>query len=652
MGSAYIPAQNFSDQLIGTTSELNPVLLLEVDGVVYPNGYRISYPGGYRNFYPNVNSSGQVFISCHTIAYGEDLAAYTLPSNTKILVITATAGPVVVAQPSLGLGYDQIWQNVTGVRGFGLTYNNDTGNPIQVSIGVSTSGYGGGVNIAVNNQALSPTWSDTSGVTGSSSTVVVPPGATYLATPYGGATITSWVELRGYTATQTNSGFGINQTWQNVTASRAWGTPYTNNTGKPIQVLVAISTTSAVSGVGLVVDGITLPGNTVYSPSVTTSSPAYIIPPGSTYSSVLLGSGGSYAAWYELTGATVSGESTGIGYGQTWQDFSNIRSFNTTYTNTTNKPIQVVFNATTGYPGGGINLTVNGVALPPTYTHTSTMGTVSAVAVVPVGATYSATAYGSGTTYVSCFELRNTQYFTTSGTFTVPAGITSITIVACGGGGGGGGGSSRYYAGDYYFSGGAGGGRGELRSVTVAVTPGQVITFEVGAGGSQGSARDGPFAPNLGSDGTAGGTSRASLNGGATWVVVANGGQGGSRSIASSINSGAAGGSGGTGTVVVASQSGDSGVISTESGYDPDGNYITTIDVRGGGGAAGIKTFSGTTGNWGVGGKGEAAIIPYTLAVSGTGYGAGGSGGGVNYATNNVYYNGTDGRGGFVYIGY
>ena len=44
---------------------------------------------------------------------------------------------------------------------------------------------------------------------------------------------------------RTSSIFGIGQTWQNVTASRSLGVTYTNNTGKPIQVIV---TTIAVGG--------------------------------------------------------------------------------------------------------------------------------------------------------------------------------------------------------------------------------------------------------------------------------------------------------------------------------------------------------------------------------------------------------------------
>ncbi len=50
---------------------------------------------------------------------------------------------------------------------------------------------------------------------------------------------------------------GIDQTWQNVTASRAMGTTYTNSTGKPI-MLIAQANRSAVSssGISVTIDGV------------------------------------------------------------------------------------------------------------------------------------------------------------------------------------------------------------------------------------------------------------------------------------------------------------------------------------------------------------------------------------------------------------
>lgn len=84
-----------------------------------------------------------------------------------------------------------------------------------------------------------------------------------------------------------------------------------------------------------------------------------------------------------------------IGVGQTWQDVTASRALDTTYTNTTGRPILVnvgVYNATTA---GGIvvSVTVNGVLVSESGDNsavTTTRFTVSAV--VPDGGTYSVTA--------------------------------------------------------------------------------------------------------------------------------------------------------------------------------------------------------------------------------------------------------------------
>jgi len=73
--------------------------------------------------------------------------------------------------------------------------------------------------------------------------------------------------------------------------------------------------------------------------------------------------------------------------------------------------------------------------------------------------------------------------FTTSGSFTVPVGVSTIYISGCAGGGGGGGGGG----GDTNYFGGGGGGGGAGQSViklSFPVTPGLVIPISIGSGGS------------------------------------------------------------------------------------------------------------------------------------------------------------------------
>ncbi|MBL7886596.1 MAG: hypothetical protein JNJ52_07605, partial [Flavobacterium sp.] len=67
------------------------------------------------------------------------------------------------------------------------------------------------------------------------------------------------------------------------------------------------------------------------------------------------------------------------------------------------------------------------------------------------------------------------QTYNTSGTFTVPAGVTSITVEAWGGGGKGG---SRTFGNNGY----GGGGGGAYARKVVTVIPGNTYTVNVGAG--------------------------------------------------------------------------------------------------------------------------------------------------------------------------
>lgn len=87
MGSAIIPTQRVDSIEVGSTTIVDPLLLVKADGIVYSNGYRITYNAGYRNIFPGYNSSNQkVYLYCHSIAYGEDLPAISL-NNVEVLII-------------------------------------------------------------------------------------------------------------------------------------------------------------------------------------------------------------------------------------------------------------------------------------------------------------------------------------------------------------------------------------------------------------------------------------------------------------------------------------------------------------------------------------------------------------------------------------
>lgn len=80
------------------------------------------------------------------------------------------------------------------------------------------------------------------------------------------------------------------------------------------------------------------------------------------------------------------------------------------------------------------------------------------------------------------------QTFTSSGSFTVPDGVSFIWIEGCGGGGGGGGGTTGDSTTGSYAIGGGGGGGAVVSTVSLAVSPGGVFAVTIGAGGTGGAA--------------------------------------------------------------------------------------------------------------------------------------------------------------------
>lgn len=226
-----------------------------------------------------------------------------------------------------------------------------------------------------------------------------------------------------------------------------------------------------------------------------------------------------------------------------------------------------------------------------------------------------------------------------AGTYTVPTGVTSLTVTCYGGGGGGGG----AYTSGYNDADGGGGGGGACSVTTFSVTPGQTITVVVGAAGTAGN--------TSGSNGGNGGTSSVSI-GGTTYASAAggNGGKGGG--VSAAIGAGGTGGTTGTGTV----HSGGNGGA---------GNYSGSYDWGGSGGGGGGTTTNGSagasSGNPPAGGAGGATGggtggngIRVTSSGSGTAgatYGGGG-GAGAAYSTGYASAAGKAGGAGAVIISY
>jgi hypothetical protein len=75
-----------------------------------------------------------------------------------------------------------------------------------------------------------------------------------------------------------------------------------------------------------------------------------------------------------------------------WQNVTAARALNTTYTNTTGKPIVVyVFFAVTNGSSGNIALNVSGIPMPSVDSTNGVPTRQSVAAIIPLGATYSVT---------------------------------------------------------------------------------------------------------------------------------------------------------------------------------------------------------------------------------------------------------------------
>jgi len=197
-------------------------------------------------------------------------------------------------------------------------------------------------------------------------------------------------------------------------------------------------------------------------------------------------------------------------------------------------------------------------------------------------------AFSDSTTQSSAWIGVRGQVFTSTGTFTVPAGVSAVKVTVIGGGGGGGGTPSSSGTG---HTGGGGGGGVSIGYVT-GLTPNGTVSITVGAGGAGGTGN---------TTGATGGTSSfgayCSATGGAGGAGAGSGGYGG-------------GGAGGTG----------SGGSINISGFPGSAANSTYVCSGGGGGSGGpVLTFFGA---------GPCASFPIMAAYGGQGF-VNGTGGAV-----------------------
>jgi hypothetical protein len=217
-----------------------------------------------------------------------------------------------------------------------------------------------------------------------------------------------------------------------------------------------------------------------------------------------------------------------------------------------------------------------------------------------------------------------TTTFATSGSWTVPAGVSSATFEAWGGGGGGGACA--------VACGGGGGAGGQYAINTVSVTPGDIHTVTVATAGTAAAA---------GSAGFPGGDSSV-LSPLSTTEVLAKGGPGGD-----GVSTGV-GGTGsttsGVGSTVFAGGNGGNG--SGGTGGTGGGGGGGAGSTGGGGNASGITAGTGTSTN---GGNGSSGGTGNFVGTAGNNYGGGGSGASRN---NGSSKNGGAGAQGLVTVTY
>ncbi|MBK6838089.1 MAG: SprB repeat-containing protein [Bacteroidetes bacterium] len=186
-----------------------------------------------------------------------------------------------------------------------------------------------------------------------------------------------------------------------------------------------------------------------------------------------------------------------------------------------------------------------------------------------------------------------TQTYTSTGSFTVPDGVTSV-IVECWGGGGAGGGNTSSN------DGGGGGGGGAYAKSTISVTPGTAYSVTVGTGpnGGSGNGSSGgdSWFINASTVMAKGGSGGSTVSGG----NPGNGGAGGSSALSVGTTK-FAGGTGGTGRNNNSGQGGPGGSSAGTSAIGTSGagtwSTVTAAAAPSGGGIGGNGGTSGNDGS-------------------------------------------------------
>lgn len=320
-------------------------------------------------------------------------------------------------------------------------------------------------------------------------------------------------------------------------------------------------------------------------------------------------------------------------------------------TSDANKPVstatQTALDAKQATLVSGTNIkTINGQALP-------------GAGNLAVGASAASVTTNTGGTGGTVTQVGNDRVhtFLADGSFVVPAGVSSVQVLAVAGGGGGG--TGRYAGDTLGRPGGGGGAGGRILNTTFAVTPGATIPVTVGLGGA--GATDLADTDNSGTGGVNGSNSVFS-----TLTAVGGGGGGGHYQVQQGVvwdapaNVGGSGGGGSNGSAGAAGTAGQGnaggGAVSGGSGGGGaggtggnGGNTPAEGDAGGAGGIGAASTITGSSVTSAVGGASSGTPTVGVVGTSGaanTGNGGGGSTrGGSNGRTANTSPGGAGGSG-------
>lgn len=153
-----------------------------------------------------------------------------------------------------------------------------------------------------------------------------------------------------------------------------------------------------------VISGASNAANVIYSASAISNSPFRIVG----FCDITEATAGTWASGpttVQGAGGEALSALSSLGYGQTWQDVTGSRLLATTYYNTTGKPIQVKVSAQSSSTNYFAQLAVNGVNIVGSTSPVANV-IVTVDAVVPPGASYTATIPVGGASLSKWFELR------------------------------------------------------------------------------------------------------------------------------------------------------------------------------------------------------------------------------------------------------